>query len=169
MKKILILVDDLYEDLEFWYPRIRLEEAGFHVIVAGPQAAHGYKGKHGYPCSSDISFKEIKPQEFAGVVIPGGYAPDRIRRHSEALHAVKDINAAKKCIAFICHGGWVPISAHIVKGRKLTGFSAIKDDLENAGAHFVDERVVIDGNFVTSRSPADLPFFLRGILQVLNA
>jgi len=168
MKKVLILVDDLYEDLEFWYPKIRLEEAGFHLTVAGPEAKHSYSGKHGYPCTTDICFKDIKSEEFVGVVIPGGYAPDRIRRSPEALRAVKEMDKAKKLIAFICHGGWVPISAHIVKGRKLTGFSAIKDDLENAGAHFVDERVVIDGNFVTSRTPADLPFFMKGILEIIT-
>lgn len=168
MRKVLILVDDFYEDLEFWYPKIRLEEAGFHLTIAGPEAKHCYKGKHGYPCTTDVSFKDIRAEEFVGVIIPGGYAPDRIRRSAEALRTVKEMDKAKKCIAFICHGGWVPISAHIVKGRKLTGFSAIKDDLENAGAHFVDERVVIDGNFVTSRSPADLPFFLKGILQVME-
>lgn len=168
MKKVLILVDDLYEDLEFWYPKIRLEEAGLHVIIAGPQAGHEYKGKHGYPCTTHIAFKEINPQACSGVLIPGGYAPDRIRRYPEALHAVREIDTSKKLVAFICHGGWVPISARIVKGRKLTGFSAIKDDLENAGAHFVDEPVVIDDNFVTSRSPADLPFFLKAILEVLK-
>jgi protease I len=168
MKKILVLVDDIYEDLEFWYPRIRLEEAGFRVIVAGPDAGRVYKGKHGYPCKSDISFKEIKVEEFLGVVIPGGYAPDRMRRHQDVLDAVHAFDKAKKIVAFICHGGWVPASAKILKGRKITSFSAIRADMENAGAHWVDEAVVVDDNLITSRSPADLPVFLKAILQFLK-
>jgi len=169
MKKVLVLVDDIYEDLELWYPKIRLEEAGFHVIVAGPLGKHLYKGKHGYPCQSDIAFKEISVQEYQGVIIPGGYAPDRMRRHQELLDAVHAFDQAHKLVAFICHAGWVPSSAKILKGRKITSFSAIKDDMENAGAHWVDEAVVVDDNLISSRTPADLPFFLKAILQFLKA
>ena len=113
MQKILLLVDDIYEDLELWYPRIRLEEAGFPVIVAGPLSGHLYKGKYGYPCKADISFQEIKSQDFQGVVIPGGYAPDRMRRNREVLDAVHEFDKEKKLVAFICHGGWVACSAKI--------------------------------------------------------
>jgi len=169
MKKILVLVDDLYEDLELWYPKIRLEEAGFHVIVAGPDAKSLYKGKHGYPCQSDIAFKDIRVPEYQGVIIPGGYAPDRMRRYQEVLDAVHAFDHAKKLVGFICHAGWVPSSAKILKGRKITSFSAIKDDMENAGAHWVDEPVVVDQNLVSSRKPADLPLFLKAILQFLKA
>lgn len=168
MQKVLILVDDIYEDLEFWYPRIRLEEAGFRIIVAGPSAGHPYKGKHGYPCKSDIAFQDIKPSEFIGVIIPGGYAPDRMRRHKAVLDAVHAFDAAKKLVAFICHGGWVPCSAKIMKGRKVTSFSAIKDDIENAGAEWVDEPVVVDRNMISSRTPADLPVFLKAIVHYLG-
>ncbi len=168
MQKILILVDDIYEDLEFWYPRIRLEEAGFRVIVAGPAAAHSYKGKHGYPCKSDISFQEINNKDFMGVIIPGGYAPDRIRRHKEVLEAVHQFDKENKLVAFICHAGWVACSAKILKGRKATSFSGIKDDLENAGAHWTDEAVVVDSNLISSRCPSDLPVFLKAILHFLK-
>jgi deglycase len=168
MQKILILVDEIYNDMELWYPKYRLEEADFHVVIAGPAAGHTYTGKYGCPCKADISFKDIKVSAYEGIVIPGGYAPDRMRRHAEAVHAVKEFDSAKKLVAFICHGGWVPISAKICKGRKVTSFSAIKDDLENAGAHWVDEAVVVDHNFVTSRTPDDLPVFLKAILQFLK-
>ena len=168
MKKILVVVDEIYEDLELWYPKIRLEEAGFHVEVAGPITGNTFQGKHGYPCKSTISFKDIRVDDFAGIVIPGGYAPDRMRRHKELLDAVHAFDKAKKLVAFICHGGWVPASAKILKGRKITSFSAIRVDMENAGAHWSDEAVVVDHNLISSRSPADLPFFLKAILGFLK-
>lgn len=168
MKSILLFVDDIYEDLELWYPKLRLEEAGFKTSVAGNEAGKTYHGKHGYPCKADLSYDQVQVDQFAALVIPGGYAPDKIRRYAKALQIVKQMDLAKKPIAFICHGGWVPISAKILKGKKVTGFMAIKDDLENAGAHFVDEPVVIDGHLITSRTPADLPIFSKTILKVLG-
>jgi len=168
MKKILIFVHDIYEDLELWYPKIRLEEAGFKTEVAGPEAGKIHKGKHGYPCKADLSFESIHPHSYIGLVIPGGYAPDKIRRSSKALEIVKQMDEEKKMIAFICHAGWVPISAKILKGKKVTGFSAIKDDLENAGAHYLDRSVVVDGNLITSRTPEDLPDFCKAMLQFLG-
>ncbi|MBX7065662.1 MAG: type 1 glutamine amidotransferase [Parachlamydiales bacterium] len=168
MKSVLLFVDEIYEDLELWYPKLRLEEAGFKTIVAGPEAGKTFHGKHGYPCKADMSFDQIQAEQFAALVIPGGYAPDKIRRHAKALEIVKQMDLAKKPIAFICHGGWVPISAKILKGKKVTGFMAIKDDLENAGAHFVDQPVVIDGHIITSRMPADLPVFCKSLLKVLG-
>jgi protease I len=134
METILFLVHEVYEDLELWYPKIRLEEAGFKTVVAGEDANQVYNGKHGYPCKADISFAEIKEEEIAGIVIPGGFAPDKLRRIPKVLEVVKQAHENKKLIAFICHAGWVPISAKILKGRNVTGTSAIKDDLENAGA-----------------------------------
>jgi deglycase len=168
VRSILLFVHDVYEDLELWYPKIRLEEAGFKTVVAGPEKHATYLGKHGYPCKADISYDAVTPSEFSGLVIPGGYAPDKIRRIPRALEIVRELDRAKKMIAFICHAGWVPISAKVVKGRRLTAFLAIRDDLENAGAIYEDKAVVIDGNFVTSRTPADLPAFAKGMLEVLG-
>lgn len=168
MKSVLLFVDEIYEDLELWYPKLRLEEAGFKTSVAGYEAGKTFHGKHGYPCKADLSYDQVQPDEFAALVIPGGYAPDKIRRHARALEIVKQMDLAKKPIAFICHGGWVPISAKILKGKKVTGFIAIKDDLENAGAHFVDKEVVVDGHLITSRTPADLPIFCKTLLKILG-
>lgn len=168
MKKIVLLVEDIYEDLELWYPKLRLEEAGFHTAIAGPIAGSIYKGKHGYPCKADLSFKEVVDTSFQGVVIPGGYAPDRLRRYPEVVHIVKSLFERGKMIAFICHGGWVTISAKILKGKKATGTIAIKDDLENAGAIWKDEPVVIDENLISSRTPADLPQFAQAMLTCLG-
>ncbi len=168
MKKILVLVEEIYEDLELWYPKIRLEEAGHQAIVVGPQAGQTYKGKHGYPCKSELSFKDALSVSCAGIVIPGGYAPDRMRRSPEAIQLVKKAYDEGKIIAFICHAGWVPISAKILKGKKVTSYIAIKDDLENAGATWQDKDVVVDGNLISSRSPADLPAFSKAILKQLG-
>lgn len=168
MKKILILVDELYEDLELWYPKIRLEEEGHEVTVAGPLEGVVYKGKHGYPCKSDIAFDEAKAGDFEGVVIPGGYAPDRIRMVRKVLSLITEMNRQGKVIAFICHGGWVPISAGILNGRKATSYQAIKDDMENAGAIWSDEPVVVDRNLISSRKPGDLPFFAKELIGALG-
>lgn len=167
MKKFLAIVDEIYEDLELWYPKIRLEEEGYQVVVAGQVAGQVYKGKHGYPCKADVSFKEISSSQFAGIVIPGGFAPDKLRRYPEVVKIVRELNDAGKVIAFICHAGWVPISAKILKGKKVTSTIAIKDDMENAGAHWRDEAVVVDGNLVSSRTPADLAPFVRAIIEKL--
>lgn len=167
-KKIVIFVDDIYEDKEFWYPNIRLREAGAEVVVAGPEAGKTYTGKHGLPAEADVSFDSLANASADALVIPGGYCPDRIRRHKAALNFVRTMNEAGKAIAFICHAGWVPISAGIVKGRKLTSFFAIKDDLVNAGADWTDQEVVIDGNLITSRDPDDLPAFCKAIIEKLG-
>lgn len=168
MRTILVFVHDIYEDLELWYPKIRLEEAGFKTVVAGPEAGKTHNGKHGYPCKADLSFDSVKTDSFSGLVIPGGYAPDKIRRYPKALEIVRHLHESQKMIAFICHAGWVPISAKILKGKHVTGFSGIKDDLENAGAHFSDKPVVVDGNLITSRTPADLPQFCKAMLAFLK-
>lgn len=168
MRSILIFVDDIYEDMELWYPKIRMDEAGFKTVVAGPVAGITHNGKHGYPCKADLSFDSVQASSFSGLIIPGGYAPDKMRRHAKALEIVRQMNEAKKPIAFICHAGWVLISAKILKGRHVTGFSAIKDDLENAGAHYSDKPVVVDGNLISSRMPADLPVFCKAILEMLK-
>lgn len=167
MQSILLFVHDIYEDLELWYPKIRLQEAGFKVVVAGPEKKTVYKGKHGYPCKSELSFEDVDPDVYKGLIIPGGYAPDKIRRFPQALEIVRSMHYQKKPIAFICHAGWVPISAKILNGKRVTGFSAIRDDLENAGAEFLDEPVVVDGNLISSRTPDDLPAFCKAILAAL--
>jgi protease I len=167
MKSVLLFVDEIYEDLELWYPKIRMEEAGFKTSVAGFEAGKVYHGKHGYPCRADMAFEQVHTSSFDALIIPGGYAPDKIRRYPKALHIVKEMHEAKKTIAFICHAGWVPISAKILKGKRVTGFSAIQDDLENAGAHYADHPVVVDGHLISSRTPKDLPAFCKAILGAL--
>lgn len=167
-KKILLLVEELFEDLEFHYPKIRLEEEGIKVVVAGPEKRI-YHGKKGLPAEPDMAFSQVNPDEYNGVVIPGGFAPDKLRRYPEVLDLLKRYDKEKKLIAFICHAGWVLISAKILKGRKATSFSAIKDDMVNAGTDWEDAAVVIDGNLVSSRTPADLGEFCKGILKILIA
>jgi len=167
-KRVAILVEDLYEDLELWYPVLRLREAGAEVKIVGPEAGAVYKSKNGYPAKADLGMQEVRPQDFDAVVIPGGYAPDRMRRHPPMLEFVRAMAEAEKPVAFICHAGWVPISAGIVRGRRVTSFPSIRDDLVNAGAQWVDEEVVVDRNLVSSRMPADLPAFLRALIQLLS-
>jgi protease I len=168
-KKILIFVHNLYEEMELHYPRYRLIEAGMEVVVAGPKAKETYTGKHGYPCEADEAISKINHAHFDGLVIPGGYAPDKLRILPEVLQITKKLHAEGKLIAFICHAGWVPASAGILKGSQCTSYSAIKDDLINAGAKWVDERVVVDKNLISSRKPADLPYFCQAILKFLTA
>ena len=166
-KNILILADDTYEDMELWYPKIRLTEAGAAVKVAGVER-RTYHGKHGYPVTADGPLSSYDPNDFDCVVIPGGYAPDRLRRSPTVLDFVKNMSAAGKIVASICHAAWVPISAGIVKGKTMTCFHAIKDDLVNAGAKYVDQPVVVDGNMVSSRTPDDLPDFCKAIISLLT-
>ncbi len=168
-RRILMFVDDVYEDLELWYPKLRLEEAGFRVTVAGPHAGQRYSGKHGYPCWSDAAISETQAGNFDGVVIPGGFMPDKLRRDAQVLSLVREIAAAGKLVAAICHGGWIAISAGVYRGVRVTGSLGIKDDLVNAGAIWEDAAVVVDRNFISSRKPDDLPDFCRAILAVLDA
>jgi protease I len=167
-KRIAILVDQQYQDLEVWYPYLRFKEAGAEVVVVAAEAGATYPGKYGYPIVADRSYGEVTASGFDGVVIPGGYAPDHIRRHAKANTFVREMDAAGKLIACICHGAWVLCSAGILKGRSMTCFFAIKDDAVNAGAHYADAEVVVDGNLVTSRKPEDLPAFCRAALAVLE-
>ena len=167
-RRVLVLVDHAYEDLELWYPKLRLMEEGMEVVVAGPEKTV-YAGKNGYPCKPDRSFDEVRAGDFDALVIPGGWAPDRLRRSSVVLELVKEFDRDQKPIAMICHAGWVPISARILKGRKVTGVSAIRDDLENAGAQYLDTSVVVDGHLISSRTPADLPDFCRALVAALTA
>ena len=167
-RRILMFVGDTYEDLELWYPKLRLIEAGAQVVVAGAEAGGTYAGKNGYPCVSDASIQEVHAADFNGLVVPGGFMPDKLRRDEKVLQLVRDFATAGKLVAAICHGGWIPISAGVYRGVRVTGSPGIKDDLVNAGATWEDSSVVIDRHFVCSRKPDDLPDFCRGILQVLS-
>lgn len=167
-KNVLILVGDIYEDLELWYPKLRLIEAGASVTVAGPEAGIRYEGKNGYPCVSDARIDAMQAAEFDALVVPGGFMPDKLRRDSVVLDLVRDFHDAGKPIAAICHGGWIPISAGVYRGIRVTGSPGIKDDLVNAGAIYEDSAVVVDRNHVTSRRPDDLPDFCRELIRVLQ-
>lgn len=167
-QRILIFVGDIYEDLELWYPKLRLIEAGGHVVVAGPEAGKTYDGKNGYPCVSDAMIDDMNATDFHGLVVPGGFMPDKLRRDPKVLQLTRDFAEAGKLVAAICHGGWIPISAGVYKGVRVTGSPGIKDDLVNAGAVWEDSAVVVDRHFVSSRKPDDLPDFCRGMLQVLT-
>lgn len=166
-KRILSFVGDIYEDLELWYPKLRMIEAGAEFVVAGPEAHTKYDGKNGYPCISDASISAMKAADFDGLLCPGGFMPDKLRRDPQVLQIVRDFHTQEKLIAAICHGGWIPISAKVYDGVKVTGSPGIKDDLINAGATFLDESVVVDRHFVSSRRPDDLPDFCLGMLEVL--
>ena len=152
---------------ELWYPVYRLREEGASVALVGPEAGKTYASKHGYPVKTDRAAKDVSADEFDAVVIPGGYAPDRMRRDPAMVQLVADAVKAGKTVAAICHGGWMLCSAGVLEGRRVTSFFAIKDDLTNAGAQWVDEEVVRDGNLITSRQPDDLPAFLRSIIATL--
>jgi len=165
--RVLFFAGPLYEDLELWYPKIRLEEEGASTTVAG-LGDKTYQGKRGYPVTVDTSVDQIDARDFDGLVIPGGFAPDQLRRYEKVLTITREIYQAGKPVAFICHAGWVPISAKILKGKRATSVRAIKDDMENAGVIWEDRPVVVDGNLISSRTPADLPDFCRALLAALR-
>jgi protease I len=167
--RLLSFVDDIYEDLELWYPKLRMIEAGATVTVAGPEAGAKYLGKNGYPCVSDAAINDMRCADFDGIIVPGGFMPDKLRRDPKVLELVRGFAEAGQLVAAICHGGWIPISAKVYDGVRVTGSPGIKDDLINAGAIWEDARVVIDRHFVSSRKPDDLPDFCRGIIEVLTA
>lgn len=167
-KRVAILVDNIYQEMEVWYPLYRLREAGAEVVTVGAKAGETYTSKLGYPVKCERSYDEVSAADFDGVVVPGGYAPDHMRRHANALKLVRDTDAQGKLVASICHAAWVLCSAGILKGRKATCFFAIKDDVINAGAEYSDAEVVVDRNLVTSRKPDDLPAFCRACIEVLS-
>jgi protease I len=166
-KRVAILVEDMYEDLELWYPYYRLLEADVKVTLVGP-AAKTYTSKHGYEATADVTASDVSADDFDGVIVPGGYAPDRMRRYPAILDLVRGVFEKGGLVAQICHAAWVPISAGILKGKRATCVSAIKDDLINAGAIYVDEAVVVDGSLVSSRTPADLPAYMPAVLNALS-
>ncbi len=168
MKKIAILVADFYDDNELYYPFYRLQEAGFQVELIGAIQGQSYKSKHGMIATSDRAAKDANPNDYAGLLIPGGFSPDYMRRSSDMVQFAKAFADAQKPIAAICHGPWLMASVCNLKGRKLTSFFSIKDDLVHAGAIYIDAPVVIDGNYVTSRTPKDLPVFVPAFIDLLN-
>ena len=166
-KKVLIFAEQIYEDIELWYPKLRLAEEGVKVTVAGT-GEKVYKGKYGYPVTVDGNIKDFKAKDFDGVIVPGGFCPDFLRQYKEVNDFVAEMYKQGKVVGAICHGPWVLVSAKIVKGKKITSVHRIKDDMINAGANYVDEEVVVDGNIVTSRMPNDLPAFCREYIKLLN-
>ena len=166
--RVAVLIEDYYQDLEVWYPILRLREEGFEVVTVEPNGRKEYKGKNGYPIEVDKSIHEVRAADFDGVVIPGGWAPDKLRLSEKILDFVKTLFDRGKVVASICHGGWVLASAGICKGKTLTSYIAIKDDLVHAGGNFVDREVVRDGNLITSRKPDDLPAFMKEMIKALK-
>ncbi len=165
--RVLSFVDDIYEDLELWYPKYRLMEAGAEFVLAAPEAKRKYLGKHGYPCVSDVTIDSCNSGDFNALLLPGGFMPDKLRRDPKVKSLIVEFANAGKCVAAICHGGWMAISAGVYRGVRVTGSLGIKDDLENAGAVWVDAPVVVDRHFVSSRKPDDLPDFCRAMIEVI--
>jgi protease I len=166
-KHIALFIDEMFEDLEYWYPLLRLKEAGADVITIGHKVGT-FTGKHGLPGKSDKAVDDVKPADFDALVIPGGYSPDMMRRKPAMVKFVRAIYDQGKPVAAICHAGWMLASADIIKGKRVTSFHSIKDDLIHAGAEWVDEPVVVDGNIITSRNPHDLPVFCPAIIKALS-
>ncbi|MDZ5713441.1 type 1 glutamine amidotransferase domain-containing protein [Jeotgalibacillus haloalkalitolerans] len=167
-KKVIALVSDDFEDLELWYPVMRLREEGVVVHIVGEKNGHEYKGKYGVPAVSDYAFHEINVQEYDGILVPGGWSPDKLRRYKEVIEMVQHMNQHQKLIGQICHAGWVLISADILKGVNVTSTPGIKDDMTNAGAIWHDEAVVTDGHIISSRRPPDLPAYGNALVKALS-
>ena len=167
-KPVAILVEELYQVLEVWYPWLRLRESSIEAKFVGGAGKESHGSKEGYPCPVDLSIEEVKAADFSGVIIPGGFAPDFMRRNLKFAQFIREVHDQGKVVGSICHGGWMLVSADILKGRKATSFFAIKDDLIAAGANWVDEECVVDGNFITSRKPEDLTKFTTEIIKKLG-
>ncbi len=166
-KRAAILAENLYQEMELWVPYYRLREEGAEVRVVGAGGAKSYASKHGYPVTVDVQADQVRAVEFDAVIVPGGYAPDIMRRHPAMVTLVREAVQQGKVVAAICHAGWMLVSAGVLRGRRATSFSSIKDDMVNAGAQWVDADVVVDGTLITSRKPDDLPAFCRAIVQAL--
>ena len=166
-KRIAILAENMYQEMELWVPYYRFKEEGAEVRVVGAGGTKSYTSKHGYPVSVDVQADQVRAVEFDAVVVPGGYAPDMMRRHEAMVGLVREATQQGKVVAAICHAGWMLVSANVLKGRKATSFFSIKDDLKAAGADWQDAEVVVDGNLITSRKPDDLPAFCRAIIAAL--
>jgi protease I len=166
--KVAIFIEDLYEEVEFWYPYYRLKEAVHRPVVVGSGKKNTFMGKHGIENKADLSILDAHPGDFDAVIVPGGYAPDRMRQEPRFAELVKLLHDEGKLVASICHGPWVLASAGILKGRKVTCWPTLKDDIMNAGARYMDQEVMVDGNIITSRCPDDLPAFMAEVLRYLG-
>ena len=167
-KRIAVLAENLYQEMELWVPYYRLKEEGAEVKVVGAGGATSYASKHGYPVSVDAQAEAVSAVEFDAVIVPGGYAPDMMRRHEAMVRLVREAAQHGKVVAAICHAGWMLASADVVRGKEVTSFFSIKDDMVHAGARWVDREVVVDGTLITSRKPDDLPAFCRAIVRALS-
>ena len=167
-KRIAILAENLYQEMELWVPYYRLKEEGAEVKVVGAGGATSYASKHGYPVNVDAQAEAVSAMELDAVIVPGGYAPDMMRRHEAMVRLVREAAQHGKVVAAICHAGWMLASADVVRGKEVTSFFSIKDDMVNAGARWVDRDVVVDGTLITSRKPDDLPAFCREIVRALS-
>jgi protease I len=167
-KRVAVLVEQQYQEMEVWYPVYRLREAGCTVELVGPEAGKTYASKLGYPAKATLAAKDASADTFHAIVIPGGFAPDYIRRSEPMLKLVRDALARGKPVAAICHGPWVLCSTSALKGRKVTCFHSIKDDVTNAGGTYVDQEVVVDGNVITGRTPDDLPAFVVALMEMMR-
>jgi protease I len=169
-KRAVVLVDQLYQEMEVWYPHYRLKEAGVESHLVGPEAGVTYPSKVGYPAVSDKAASSVRMADYDCLIIPGGYAPDHLRRHKSIVQLVSDAMSQNKVVGAICHAGWLLCSAPgALRGRRVTSFFAIKDDMVNAGAEWADAEVVVDGNLVTSRKPDDLPAFMKAVLAAIGS
>jgi protease I len=167
-KNVAIPVEELFNTFEFWYPYYRLKEAGAEVVVVGSGSSETYTGKPGTEVKVDQDIDQVSAADFDGIVIPGGYAPDIMRRYPKMVQLVKALFESEKVVAAICHAGWMLASAKILRGKTVTSFFAIKDDLIHAGAQWIDQEVVVDGNLITSRKPDDLPAFMKAVIEALK-
>ncbi|WP_099156632.1 type 1 glutamine amidotransferase domain-containing protein [Virgibacillus ndiopensis] len=166
-KKVIALIENDFEDLELWYPVLRLQEEGAEVHLVGIEAKKKYVGKYGVPAESTYAFSDIQVSDYDAILVPGGWAPDKLRRYPEVLEFIQVMNDANKPIGQICHAGWVLISADILNGKQVTSTPGIKDDMVNAGATWIDEAVVVDGNIISSRRPPDLPPYVKAFADKL--
>jgi len=167
-KRIAIMVDEMYQVIEVWFPYYRLKEEGLDVDFVAAEAKKEYHSREGYPCVSDIAAGDAKAADYDCLIVPGGFAPDFMRRSADVIKFANDMVNADRVIAAICHGGWLLCSTKAYKGKKATCFMAIKDDIKNAGAEYIDQQCVVDGNLITSRKPDDLPAFCQAILKKLS-
>ena len=167
-KRIAVLAENMYQEMELWVPYYRMREEGADVKVVGAGGARTYTSKHGYPVNVDVQADAVKAVEYDAVIVPGGYAPDMMRRHDAMVSLVRDAAQQGKVVAAICHAGWMLCSADVIKGKKVTSFFSIKDDMVHAGGQWSDAEVVVDGNLITSRKPDDLPAFCREIIKALS-
>lgn len=167
-KRAAVLVEQQYQEMEVWYPVYRLREAGCQVTLVGPEAGKNYPSKLGYPAKSDKAAESVSANDFDILIIPGGYSPDHMRRCEPMIQLTRTMAEQGKVIGSICHGPWLLCSTPALKGRKVTCFFAIKDDVLNAGATYLDAEVVVDGNLVTSRKPDDLPAFMQAIIKAAS-